>query len=139
MHSYHLLATAQAHAISGHKSQGQTLEQILIAGLFRISRQTGNMTCLLRGVFWRGWMYTALSRTVSRYGLQLQQHDLPADHIRERRYDVLAEVARLQVLHERTRAFVWGGSGADAAENEARLARAEAAETTARKRFNRSR
>ena len=53
-----------------------------------------------------GWFYTAVSRTKTRNGPTLDLCALPTDHIKTRRLDVLAEMARLQVLHEETRVRV---------------------------------
>ena len=96
----------QAHAVSGHKAQGQTLPQIVIAHLFS-KGVTGDWYCLLKDL---GWFYTAASRTKMRTGLSLDlpRHPrtneplLPLDHMQKRRLDVLAEMARLEVLHVQT-------------------------------------
>ena len=56
--------------------------------------------CLLREL---GWFYTAASRTTTRHNVQLAVQRLPMEHIQTRRFDVLAEMARLRVMHEATR------------------------------------
>ena len=95
------LPISQAHAVSGHKAQGQTLEHIIISKLFDVGvRGLVSMPNDL------GWFYTAVSRTKTRSGLTLDLRALPTDHIKTRRLDVLAEMARLQVLHEETRVRV---------------------------------
>ena len=95
---------SQAHAVSGHKSQGQTLPQIVLSHLYTRGKD-GSEYCLLKD--W-GWFYTAASRTKTRTGLKLAMKQLPLKHIQKRRHDVLAEVARLQVLHTRTLKLVHG-------------------------------
>ena len=64
--------------------------------------------CLLRDL---RWFYTAVSRTKTRTGLKLEMHALPLEHMQAKRLDVLAEMARLQVLHEETHNLVHGHGG----------------------------
>lgn len=78
----------------------------MIAHLFS-KGVTGDWYCLLKDL---GWFYTAASRTKMRTGLSLDlpRHPrtneplLPLDHMQKRRLDVLAEMARLEVLHVQT-------------------------------------
>ena len=127
-----LLLGLQAHAVTGHKAQGQTLPQIVLARLHRKAKQ-GGLVSLLRAL---GWFYTAASRTKTRAGLWLQIDELPVDHIQARRYDVLAEMARLQVLHEETRTRLHGMPAT--ATDQQRLQQAQAGFAEAQRRFRRS-
>jgi hypothetical protein len=121
------LPLIQARAISGHKSQGQTLAKIVVSHLHRRA-STGTIYCLLRAL---GWFYTAVSRTKARTGLTLETQ-LPLQHMQQTRLDVLAELARLRVLHEETHARLHG-TVATAAGDNARLQAAREAHTTARR------
>ena len=78
----------------------------MIAHLFS-KGVTGDWYCLLKDL---GWFYTAASRTKMRTGLSLDlprrprtnEPLLPLDHMQKRRLDVLAEMARLELLHVQT-------------------------------------
>ena len=90
------LALVQAHAVSGHKAQGQTVERIVIShlhceGCFK----PGELHCLLAKPGG-----TAASRTKTRFGLELSVRQLARRHIRLPRAWVLAEMHRLQHLHD---------------------------------------
>ena len=82
----------------------------------------------------KGWFYTAASRTKTRDGLVLRIKELPLHLIQESRLDVIAEMARLRLLHEETRTRVHGTpitADADAT----RLEEARAALNVARRAF----
>ena len=87
-----------------------------------------------------GWFYTAVSRTKTRSGLTLDLRALPTDHIKTRRLDVLAEMARLQVLHEETRVRVHTAQDDQTrAANDKRLQNVRAAAVVATAAFKRRR
>ena len=125
------LPIIQAHAVSGHKSQGQTLEHIIITKLYDVGIR--GLVSMLNDL---GWFYTAVSRTKTRGGLKLDVRALPTEHIKAWRLDVLAEMARLQVLHEETRIRVHtaGDQRTDAA-NRRRLQNARNEAAAAKKAF----
>ena len=85
-----------------------------------------------------GWFYTAVSRTKTRDGLVLNSDELPMEHIQGRRHAVLAELARLGVLHEQTRIRVHGTAATTAADKK-RLDEAQANLATARQKFRAAR
>ena len=85
-----------------------------------------------------GWFYTAVSRTKTRDGLVLNLDELPMEHIQGRRHAVLAELARLGVLHEQTRIRVHG-TAATTATDQKRLDEAQANLATARQKFRAAR
>lgn len=128
------LPLIQAHVISGHKSQGQTLLRIVIANIHRLNKQ-GELYCLLQRFM--GWFYTAVSRTKTRAGLKLNIQQLPLEHMQKHRYDVLAEMARLQVLHEHTHTRMHGTAATGDADH-IRLTAAQSALIDARRKFRRS-
>mgnify|MGYP007041102455 CR=1 FL=1 len=87
-----------------------------------------------------GWFYTAVSRTKTRSGLMVKSTALPTDHIKTRRLDVLAEMARLQVLHEETQVRVHTAQDDQTrAANDKRLQNARAAAVVATAAFKRRR
>ena len=102
------LAMVQAHALSGHKAQGATVPQATITGLYKRKkadwlgeRQPGlNCTINMKNL---GWFYTAMSRVQSRYGLRVEAPFVPTKHICAERTGVNTEMARLAVLHARTK------------------------------------
>lgn len=120
----------QAHAVSGHKSQGQTLARIVLSHLYAMG-VTGEEYCLLRS--W-GWFYTAVSRTKMGTGLKLAMRQLPLAHMQKRRHDVLAEMARVQVIHEETFVRVHGTPATREADRH-RVAAARAALMVAKRAF----
>ena len=87
----------QAHAITGHKAQGQTLRRVVIAGLWRMGK-----TKLNSEIRAAGWFYTAASRATKRTALELRTEQIPTDHITMHRSDIADEMARLAVLHAHT-------------------------------------
>ena len=121
----------QAHAISEHKSQGQTLPHIVIS---HMKRSGANGECWVRTGKTKGWVYTAVSRTKTRQGLSLHLNELPWDQMKESRLDVLAEMARLRILHEQTRLVVLG-TPATAAQDAARVVAAQTAHLAAERAF----
>ena len=125
------LCLLQAHAVSGHKAQGQTLPWIVLSHLYRTGKK-GDLLCLLRDL---GWFYTAASRTKTRDGLILDMQFLPLTHIQARRNDVLVEMARLQVIHEATHSRVYG-TAATAVADLQRLQAAESALVAAKRVFH---
>ena len=76
------LPIIQAHAVSGHKSQGQTLEHIIITKLYDVGIR--GLVSMLNDL---GWFYTAVSRTKTRGGLKLDVRALPTEHIKAWRLD----------------------------------------------------
>jgi len=96
------LSMIQAHAVTGHKAQGQSLPSIVLTRL----HHTGVMGQLVWHLRSLGWFYTGASRTMTREGLQLETDELPLAHIQAPRHEILHEMERLQVLHERTHARV---------------------------------
>ena len=90
----------------------------------------------------RGWFYTGASRTKTRTGLGLNMPQqppsnkplLPLDHIKARRLDVLAEMARLKLLHVQTAVRV---APTTPAADAARIAKARLLLREARRKFGR--
>ena len=98
------------------------MPNIVLSHLYR-SGCKGELLCVLRQL---GWFYTAVSRTKTRWGLQLETKKLPLEHMQTRRLDVLAEMARLRVLHAETDMRVHG-TPSTAAGDDRRLQAAKAA------------
>ena len=117
----------QAHAITGHKSQGRTLRRVIVAGLWRKGKH--GLNSQLRAA---GWFYTAASRATKRIGLEVRSKKLPMDHIAMQRHDIAAEMSRLAVLHAQTRQ----AAGAPHSDN-ACVTTAKATARNARRRFKR--
>ena len=114
--------------MTGHKAQGQTLPQIVLSHLYMMGANRKEY-CVLKD--W-GWFYTAVSRTKTREGLMLAMVKLPLEHIQKRRHDILAEMARLQIIHEETFIRVHG-TAATAEADRRRVAAARAALAEARR------
>ena len=79
------LPIIQAHAVSGHKSQGQTLEHIIITKLYDVGIR--GLVSMLNDL---GWFYTAVSRTKTRGGLKLDVRALTTEHIKDEKVGDLA-------------------------------------------------
>ena len=89
-----------AHAVSGHKCQGATLDSATVT---HFGRCNGRKVRLLPG-----WMYVALSRVCTLADLLLGD-ELNADMFR-RRPDMELEFARLEALDVQTKIFVSGST-----------------------------
>ena len=89
-----------AHAVSGHKCQGATLDSATVT---HFGRWNGRKVRLLPG-----WMYVALSRVCKLADLLLGD-ELNADMFR-RRPDMELEFARLEALDVQTKMFVSGST-----------------------------
>ena len=95
----------QAHAITGHKSQGQTISRIVVQGMLAKKKSDCSKkgtSCLIQNL---GWFYTAISRTTSSEGLYIIGK-IPYDKL-QRREDIEAEMTRLRELHDTTKARLY--------------------------------
>ena len=110
--------------LGGGAVQGQTLVRIVVSHLQRAGKALGKKYWVKVIRKARGWFYTAVSRTKTRTGLLLQIDELPLQFMAARRLDVLAEMARLRVLHEETHTRVHGTPDT-AVQDQRRLAAAE--------------
>ena len=96
------LPLIQAHAVTGHKSQGQSLPFIVLAALHGTGSD-GRLIWLLREL---GWFYTGASRTKTRDGLRIRSDKLPIEHMQHERSQLLKEMRRLEQLHKHTMRLV---------------------------------
>ena len=99
-------ALVQAHAVTCHKAQGQTLKRIAIQGMFGLTK-TGKETCLVHD---EQWFYTAISRTTGGSGLRIIGK-IPWEKIKQDP-NVEEEMKRLQKLHEATERRTYGNADA---------------------------